>query len=119
VFAIILLVALGEGARQYLADTFASLGSNLVQIFPGRRETAGIGQVPVAGTEHKLTREDEEAIRRRANTIDAVGVLSGVVPARRAPISIRSKRCASNDQICDVARCTQGRGRGPPGILKV
>jgi putative ABC transport system permease protein len=83
VFAIILLVALGEGARQYLAETFASLGSNLVQVFPGRRETAGIGQVPVAGTEHKLTREDEEAIRRRAYTIDAVsGTVNGAATVR-------------------------------------
>ncbi|HZS42124.1 MAG TPA: ABC transporter permease [Polyangia bacterium] len=76
VFAIILLVALGEGARQYLADTFASLGSNVIQIMPGKRETQGIGPAPMIGIAHKLTREDEEALRHRVFTIDG---LSGIV----------------------------------------
>jgi putative ABC transport system permease protein len=76
VFAIILLVALGEGARTYLADTFASLGSNVIQVLPGKRETQGMGQVPLSGTAHKLTREDEEALRHRAYTVDG---LSGIV----------------------------------------
>jgi putative ABC transport system permease protein len=78
VFAIILLVALGEGARTYLAETFASLGSNVIQVFPGRRETAGMGQVPLSGTAHKLTREDEEALARRGYTLDGVsGTVNG------------------------------------------
>lgn len=78
VFAIILLVALGEGARGYLADTFASLGSNVIQVLPGKRETQGMGQVPVSGTQHKLTREDEEALRRRAYTLDGItGIVNG------------------------------------------
>jgi 5-methylcytosine-specific restriction enzyme subunit McrC len=41
VLAVILLVALGEGVRQYLADTFSSLGSNVIQITPGKRDTKG------------------------------------------------------------------------------
>jgi putative ABC transport system permease protein len=78
VFAIILLVALGEGARGYLADTFASLGSNVIQVMPGKRETQGISQVPVAGTTHKLTREDEEALKKRGYTLDGVtGIVNG------------------------------------------
>jgi putative ABC transport system permease protein len=75
VFAVILLVSLGEGARQYLADTFASLGSNVIQVFPGKRETQGVGP-PMMGTSHRLTREDEEAVARRAATLDG---LSGIV----------------------------------------
>jgi putative ABC transport system permease protein len=78
VFAIILLVALGEGARGYLAETFSSLGSNLIQIFPGRRETAGLSTAPIMGSAHKLTMEDEEALKRRAYTLDGVtGIING------------------------------------------
>ena len=79
VFAIILLVALGEGVRQYLADTFASLGSNVIQILPGKRETQGSGPAPpLEGTAHKLTREDEEAVQRRAYTVDGLtGLVNG------------------------------------------
>jgi len=75
VLSVILLVALGEGAKQYLSDTFAGLGSNLLQIFPGKKETqGGMGGFPAATT-HKLTREDELAIVHRAYTIDAVSAM--------------------------------------------
>ena len=78
VLSVILLVALGEGAKQYLSDTFAGLGSNLLQIFPGKKETQGGMQGFPAATTHKLTREDEVALARRAYSIDAV---SGMVAA--------------------------------------
>src|SRR5437588_11367245 len=78
VLSVILLVALGEAAKQYLSDTFAGLGSNLLQIFPGKKETqGGMGGFPAATT-HKLTRDDELALARRGYTLDAV---SGMVAA--------------------------------------
>src|SRR5438034_1232892 len=75
VLSVILLVALGEGAKQYLSDTFAGLGSNWLQIIPGKKETEGMNGFPAATT-HKLTREDELALARRCYTLDGV---SGVV----------------------------------------
>jgi putative ABC transport system permease protein len=78
VFAIILLVALGEGARGYLADTFASLGSNVISVIPGKREQKGMSQTMPVTTEHKITREDEEALKHRAYTLDGLsGIVSG------------------------------------------
>jgi putative ABC transport system permease protein len=77
VLSVILLVSLGEGARSYLGDTFAGLGSNLLQIQPGRRETKGFGS-PSLGTVYKITREDEQILARRASSIDGVsGVVTG------------------------------------------
>src|SRR3954447_10117602 len=77
VLSVILLVSLGEGARQYLSETFAGLGSNLLQVSPGRRETKGFGSPPV-GTIHKLTREDELALKRRGYSLDGVtGIVNG------------------------------------------
>jgi putative ABC transport system permease protein len=78
VLAVILLVALGEGVRQYISDTFASLGSNVIQITPGKRDTKGGVQVPMSGVAHKLTPEDEQAIARRVSTVDGVsGIVQG------------------------------------------
>jgi putative ABC transport system permease protein len=74
VLSVILLISLGEGARQYLAETFAGMGSNLLQVTPGRRETKGLGSPPV-GTVHKLTREDEVALRHRAYSADGVSAI--------------------------------------------
>ena len=77
VLSVILLVSLGEGARLYLSETFAGLGSNLLQVSPGRRETKGFGAPPV-GTIHKLTREDELALKRRGYALDGVtGIVNG------------------------------------------
>lgn len=52
VAAVVILTALGEGARRYVMNQFSSLGSNLVIVLPGRSETAGampgmlLGQTP-------------------------------------------------------------------------
>lgn len=41
VAAVVILTALGEGARRYVVDQFSSLGTNLLIVFPGRTETKG------------------------------------------------------------------------------
>ena len=41
VASVILLTSLGEGARTYLQEQFAGLGTNLVLITPGKSETTG------------------------------------------------------------------------------
>ncbi|MEL7594533.1 ABC transporter permease [Aeromonas veronii] len=46
VTSVLLLTALGEGARRYVADQFSSLGKDLLVMFPGRKETTG-GLPPV------------------------------------------------------------------------
>ncbi len=77
VLSVILLVSLGEGARSYLGDTFAGLGSNILQIQPGRRETKGFGGAAL-GTVYKITREDEQILSRRATSADGIsGVVTG------------------------------------------
>jgi putative ABC transport system permease protein len=74
VFAVISLVSLGHGVQAYVADKFASLGSNLLLVTPGKRETKGIGGGPIIGAQnsHKLTTEDGVAIRRRLPSVTGV-----------------------------------------------
>jgi hypothetical protein len=61
--AVILLTSLGEGARRYVTEQFASIGSNLIIVFPGRNETTGFFPGAI-GVPHDLTLEDVEAILR-------------------------------------------------------
>lgn len=64
VAAVILLTALGEGARRYVMDQFATLGTNLMVILPGRTETTGA--VPgVVGVPNDLTLADMDALAQR------------------------------------------------------
>ena len=65
VASVILLVALGEGARAYVTSEFLSLGSNLLIIIPGKTETQGNAPV-FGGTTRELTLEDSFAILRRS-----------------------------------------------------
>jgi putative ABC transport system permease protein len=61
--AVVMLTALGEGARRYVIREFSALGSNLLIVLPGRVETAGA--MPFGGVVHDLTLEDLEAIQTR------------------------------------------------------
>jgi putative ABC transport system permease protein len=65
VAAVLMLTALGEGARRYVRGEFASLGTNLVIILPGRSETAGVGLGTMTGaTPRDLTLDDARALTR-------------------------------------------------------
>lgn len=82
VASVILLTSLGQGARLYVTREFASLGTNLVIILPGKTETAGITP-NIVGTAHDLTLEDAEAVARRVPQVRRVAPLCvGAAPAR-------------------------------------
>ena len=87
VAAVVIVTALGEGARLYVANQFGSLGSNLIIVLPGRSETAGaMPGVLIGKTPRDLTLEDaialkrSHAVRRFAPLIIGAGeVRSGVL----------------------------------------
>lgn len=65
VAAVVVLTALGEGARRYVINQFSSLGTNLVIVLPGRTETAGVGAGMMTGqTPRDITLDDAEALLR-------------------------------------------------------
>ncbi|MCI0414745.1 ABC transporter permease [bacterium] len=64
VTSVVLLTALGEGARVYVTGELATLGSNLVVVLPGRIETTGV-MPTMGGTPHDLTLEDVAALETR------------------------------------------------------
>jgi putative ABC transport system permease protein len=65
VSAVVVLTSLGEGARRYVTGEFASLGTNLIIVFPGRSETAGISPATMMGeTPRALTLDDAQALTR-------------------------------------------------------
>ena len=65
VAAVVVLTALGEGARTYVKGQFASLGTNLLIVIPGRSETAGLSPSTLMGeTPRALTLDDARALTR-------------------------------------------------------
>jgi len=62
--SVIILTALGEGARNYVTVEFSSLGTNLVIVIPGRNETSGGVATMIGVTERDLTLDDAIALTR-------------------------------------------------------
>ncbi|GJL56309.1 MAG: ABC transporter permease [Nitrospirales bacterium] len=75
IMAIVVLTALGEGARRYVVNQFMSIGSNLLLVVPGKTETTGA--IPgFAGAPHDLTIMDSQAIRRNIRSIQRLAPIS-------------------------------------------
>lgn len=64
VASVLVLVALGEGARGFVLERFAGLGANTLVVLPGKTETRG-GAPLVATTTRDLSLADAEALAAR------------------------------------------------------
>jgi len=91
VSAVVVLTSLGEGARRYVTGEFASLGTNLVIVIPGRSETAGFNPSTMMGeTPRDLTLADAQALTRSYNV------------RRIAPINVGSAEVSYGSRARDV-----------------
>jgi putative ABC transport system permease protein len=70
VFAVVSLVSLGQSARRFVGDQFAGMGSNLLLVTPGKRETIHTSWIVNAAIRHKLTMADSEAVRKRVPSVN-------------------------------------------------
>ncbi len=71
VLAVTLLVGVGDGARIYLDEQINGLGTNLVTIVPGRRETRGFGP-PAGAVSRPLTMDDVRALEHQGTLLRGV-----------------------------------------------
>lgn len=80
VASVVVLTGLGEGARRYVTGEFASLGTHLLIVLPGRNETTG-GAPPLLGeTPRDLTLDDALALGRSAAIRRIAPVTVGSAP---------------------------------------
>jgi len=87
VAAVVVLTALGEGARGYVLGEFALMGKDSVVMFPGRKETTG-GMPPMMGTAaHAITLDEVEVLQR---SVPGVTSLAPMVLGN-APVSFKSR----------------------------
>jgi putative ABC transport system permease protein len=91
VAAVVVLTALGEGARRYVINQFSSLGTNLVLVFPGRTETAGIGPGMLLGQ-----------IPRELSLDDAQALLRSRAIGRIAPLTIGASQISKDAKNREV-----------------
>jgi putative ABC transport system permease protein len=81
VAAVVLLTAVGEGARRYVTGEFAALGTHMLVVLPGKAETAGAGAagMMIGETARDLTLDDAAAILRgsRVDRVAPIVIGSG------------------------------------------
>jgi putative ABC transport system permease protein len=112
-----LLTSLGEGARLYVVGEFASLGSNLLIVVPGKTETAGTTPF-ITGAPNDLTVEDAEALGRRIPQIRRVAP----VALGTGPVSFRERSrditiFGTTNELLDIRKLEIGIGRYlPPDV---
>lgn len=85
--AVVVLTALGEGARGYVLGEFAYLGKDTVVMIPGRKETTG-GMPPMTGlAAQDITLEDVEVLQR---SVPGITDLAPMVMGN-GPVSFKSR----------------------------
>jgi putative ABC transport system permease protein len=113
VAAVVILTALGEGARRYVVEQFAGLGTNLLIVLPGKTETTGT--FGIGGVPNDLTLEDALAIEREVR--EAVRVAPMTMGTEELAFGERSRRLAvlgTTSSFLPIRRLAIGSGRFLP-----
>jgi putative ABC transport system permease protein len=76
VTAVVLLTSIGEGLQKYVLSEFSQFGTNIILINPGRPETFGHGNLPLAAIK-PLTLDDARALERVPYVSHVAGVVQG------------------------------------------
>ncbi len=112
VAAVVVLASLGEAARRYIGAEFASLGTHLVLVLPGRSETTGgmpgmfVGQTP-----RDLSIADAEALRRSSAVREIAPVAVGEALVSHGGLSRQSAIFGSTADLLKLRHWKMAQGR--------
>ncbi len=112
VASVVVLTALGDGARRYVVNEFSSLGTNLVIVLPGKSQTGGFNPGnAITNTPRDLTIDDAQALLR-ASAVRRVAPLA----VGTSEISVGGKLrevmvAGTTAQYIDVRRLPLAQGR--------
>lgn len=115
VAAVVMLTALGEGARRYISNEFTSLGTNLVIVFPGYSETSGLNPIAMVGTTPRdLTLDDAQVLNRNPNIRRIAPINIGSVNARFQGRSREVPVMGSNYELLNIRHWKLSQGQFLP-----
>lgn len=115
VASVVLLTALGDGARHYVTGKFSALGTNLLIAIPGRNETVG-GPPPIMGeTPRDLSLADHAAVSRLSLVKRAVPVMIGsTTVSTMAGVEREVTLLGVTSDLLEVRRLQVAQGRFLP-----
>ncbi len=115
VASVLVLTSLGEAARRFVTGEFASLGTNLIIVLPGKSETTGGGSPNLlGGTTRDLTLNDALAVSRSPLINHMAPLVIG-----SAPVSVKNLQrgvmvVGTTSSLLDVRQWQLGKGRFLP-----
>lgn len=115
VAAVVLLTGLGEAARRYVIDEFASLGTNLIIVLPGKSETTGgtLG-ASFGGTTRDLTIDDAFALTRHHNVTRVAPIIVGAAGVQHAGLEREVPIFGTTSQMLAIRHWHMAQGQFLP-----
>lgn len=112
--AVIVLASVGEGARRYVLDQFAGLGTHLLIVIPGRNETTG-GPPPLFGeTPRDLTLDDALALLHSRHIARIAPLSIGMAPVSTGSLEREVTILGSTSEFLAVRNLKLATGRFLP-----
>lgn len=112
VAAVVILTALGDGARRYVVGEFSAIGSNLVIVLPGRSETRGFNPANlITSTPRDLTVDDAAALLRLSGVERISPILIATTEINAAGKLREAMLLGTNDDFIRVRQLKLGLGR--------
>lgn len=112
VAAVVILTALGDGARRYVVNEFSAIGTNLVIVLPGRSETRGFNPANlVTSTPRDLTVDDASALLRLPGVERISPVVIGTTEINAAGKLREAMLIGTNDDFIRVRQLKLALGR--------
>lgn len=112
VAAVVILTALGDGARRYVVGEFSAIGSNLVIVLPGRSETRGFNPANlITSTPRDLTVDDANALLRLSGVARVAPLLIATTEINAAGKLREAMLVGTNDEFIKVRKLELALGR--------
>jgi putative ABC transport system permease protein len=112
VAAVVILTALGDGARRYVVNEFSAIGSNLVIVLPGRSETRGFNPANlITSTPRDLTVEDSIALLKLPGVLRTSPLVVGTTEINAAGKLREAMLIGTNDDFIRVRQIKMALGR--------
>ena len=111
VAAVVLLVAIGNGAKRYIFSEFEGLGTNLIVVQPGKIDKKNSFGPPIGSAQRKLTLADVNAIEKKAYNLEAVsGLVFGTTSVRYGENINNTNVFGSNDSLIKILNLRVNEG---------
>ena len=110
--AVVLLVSIGNGARNYVTSEFQGMGTNLIVVQPGRTDAKGHFGPPVGLSQRPLTITDVEAVEKQSRNLEAVtGIVFGAGSVKAEGRTNNVQIMGSSEKLFDIFNFKIGLGQ--------